>query len=86
MTDKTCLFNLSVIKKENIKMTLKEVYESLEQKGYNPVNQIVGYLMSGDAGYISGFQNAREKMRELDRADILEYLLLESMEKCDTLD
>jgi len=86
MTDKTSLFNLSVIKKENIKITLQEVFESLEQKGYNPVNQIVGYLMSGDAGYISSFQNAREKIIELDRADILEYLLLESLNKCDTLD
>lgn len=85
MTDKTCLFNLSVVKRENIKLTLKEVYESLEQKGYNPINQIVGYLMSGDASYISNFQNAREKIVELERADIIEYLLLESLKKCDTL-
>jgi len=83
MTDKTSLFNLSVIKKENIRITLKEVYESLELKGYNPMNQLVGYLMSGDPGYISSFQNAREKILELDRADILEYLLSETLKKCD---
>ncbi len=86
MTEETSLFNLSVIKKENIKITLKEIYTSLELKGYNPVNQLVGYLMSGDAGYISSFQNAREKILELDRADILEFLLIESMEKCDISD
>lgn len=79
MTEKTTLFNLSLIKKENIKVTLKEVYEDLELKGYNAKNQIIGYLMSGDATYISNFKNAREKIMELDRAEILEYLLEESM-------
>lgn len=79
MTEKTTLFNLSLIKKENIKVTLKEVYEDLELKGYNAKNQIIGYLMSGDAAYISNFKNAREKVLELDRAEILEYLLEESM-------
>lgn len=86
MVEETSLFNLSVIKKENIRLTLKEVYESLEQKGYNPINQIVGYLMSGEAGYISSFQNAREKILELDRADILEYLVAESLNPCDFSD
>lgn len=81
MTDKTSLFDISIIKKENIKLTLEEVYQSLEIKGYNPLNQLVGYLMSGDSGYISNFQNAREKIMELERADILEYLLLESLKK-----
>ena len=57
MTEKTTLFNLSLIKKENIKVTIKEVFESLEIKGYNPKNQIIGYLMSGDSSYISNFQN-----------------------------
>ena len=79
MTEKTTLFNLSLIKKENIKVTLKEVYEDLELKGYNAKNQVIGYLMSGDATYISNFKNAREKILELDRAEILEYLLEESM-------
>lgn len=83
MTDKTSLFNLSVIKKENIKLTLKEVYQSLELKGYNPINQLVGYLMSGDLGYISNFQDAREKISLLERADILEFLLKESLKECD---
>lgn len=83
MIDKTSLFNLSIIKKENIKLTLKEVYMSLELKGYNPINQLVGYLMSGDPGYISNYQNAREKILEIERADILEFLLKEGLKTCD---
>lgn len=79
MTEKTTLFDLSVVKKENIKVTLKEVFNDLRVKGYQPKNQIIGYLMSGDASYISNFNNAREKILELDRADILEYLLEESL-------
>ncbi len=86
MTEETSLFSISVIKKENIKTTLKEVCSSLEQKGYNALNQIAGYLISGDASYISSFQNAREKILELDRIDIIEYLLKESLKSCDTLD
>lgn len=85
MIEETSLFNLNVIKKESIRLTLKEIYQSLQEKGYNPVHQLVGYLMSGDAGYISQFQGAREKILELDRADILEFLLTESL-SCDISD
>jgi uncharacterized protein (UPF0297 family) len=79
MTEKTTLFDLSVVKKENIKTTLKEVMQDLTIKGYQAKNQVIGYLMSGDASYISSFQNARDKILELDRAEILEYLLEESL-------
>ena len=79
MTQKTTLFDLSVVKKENIKTTLKEVMQDLTIKGYQAKNQVIGYLMSGDASYISSFQNARDKILELDRAEILEYLVEESL-------
>ena len=79
MTEKTTLFDLSVVKNENIKTTLKEVMQDLTIKGYQAKNQVIGYLMSGDASYISSFQNARDKILELDRAEILEYLLEESL-------
>ncbi|MCI8466737.1 MAG: IreB family regulatory phosphoprotein [Bacilli bacterium] len=79
MTEKTTLFDLSVVKKENIKTTLKEVMQDLTIKGYQAKNQVIGYLMSGDASYISSFQNARDKILELDRAEILEYLVEESL-------
>ena len=56
---------------------IKEVAASLKEKGYNPINQIVGYLMSGDPGYISSYKDARNKILELDRAKIVEILLKE---------
>ena len=57
--------------------TLDEVYSALEERGYNPVNQIVGYLISGDPGYISSYKNARSKIQEVDRAKVVEILLQE---------
>ena len=56
---------------------LKEVCASLEERGYNPTNQIVGYLISGDPGYISSYKDARNKIQAVDRAKIVEILLLE---------
>ena len=53
--------------------------QDLTIKGYQAKNQVIGYLMSGDASYISSFQNARDKILELDRAEILEYLVEESL-------
>mgnify|MGYP003303520014 CR=1 FL=1 len=75
--EQTSLFNIEEIDSEIIRKTLNEVYKSLEERGYNPTNQIVGYLISGDPGYISNFQNARTKIQEIDRAKIVEILLTE---------
>ena len=75
--EQTSLFDLSKIDTENIRVTLKEVYSSLEERGYNPTNQIVGYLISGDPGYISSYKDARNKIQAVDRAKIVEILLLE---------
>lgn len=55
--------------------TLTEVIEILEERGYQPINQLVGYLMSGDPGYISSHKEARNKIQKFDRAKILEFLL-----------
>ena len=55
--------------------TIKEVSKSLEEKGYDSVNQIVGYLISGDPGYISSYKDARNKIQEVDRSKIVEILL-----------
>ena len=60
-----------------VESTIKEVSEILEERGYNPVNQIVGYLTSGDLGYISNHKNARNKMKEFDRCEVVEVLLKE---------
>ncbi len=77
LQEQTSLFDIQEIDAENIRETLKEVYESLEERGYNPTNQIVGYLISGDPGYISSYKDARSKIQEIDRAKIVEILLLE---------
>jgi len=54
---------------------LKEVYEALKEKGYNPINQLVGYILSGDPTYITNHKNARSMIRKLERDEILEELL-----------
>ena len=74
--DKTFLFDVKEIDTEMTRQVLKEVYESLEERGYNPTNQIVGYLISGDPGYISSYKDARTKIQEIDRAKIVEILLV----------
>ena len=75
--DKTSLFDIKKLDTKQTKETLKEVYDSLEERGYNPTNQIVGYLISGDPGYISSYKDARNKIQEIDRAKIVEILLSE---------
>lgn len=75
--EQTSLFDIRELDTELTRVTLKEVYEALEERGYNPTNQIVGYLISGDPGYISSYKDARSKIQEIDRAKIVEILLLE---------
>ena len=75
--DKTSLFNIADIDNKLVHDILSEVWESLEERGYNPSNQIVGYLISGDPGYISSYQDARNKIQQIDRAKIIEVLLQE---------
>ena len=75
--DKTSLFEVKTIDTELTRDILHEVYEALKERGYNPTNQIVGYLISGDPGYISSYKDARNKIQEIDRAKIVEILLTE---------
>lgn len=79
--EQTSLFDIREIDTELTRATLKEVYDSLEERGYNPTNQIVGYLISGDPGYISSYKDARNKIQEIDRAKIVEILLSEFQKK-----
>ncbi|HHY70272.1 MAG TPA: IreB family regulatory phosphoprotein [Thermoanaerobacterales bacterium] len=60
---------------------LREVSKALEEKGYNPINQIVGYLLSGDPAYITSHGNARNLIRKLERDELLEELLKNYIEK-----
>ena len=73
--EQTSLFNIQEIDSELTRKIVNEVYKSLEERGYNPTNQIVGYLISGDPGYISSYKDARNKIQEIDRAKIVEILL-----------
>lgn len=80
-SEQTSLFDITKIDTELVRETIGSVYESLEERGYNPTNQIVGYLISGDPGYISSYQDARSKIQEIDRAKIVEILLTEFQKK-----
>ena len=69
--------NFSVEKENNVKIkeTLKEVYDALVEKGYNPINQIVGYILSGDPTYITSHNDARNKIRQIERDELLEKMV-----------
>ena len=60
---------------DNVYNTLKEIYSNLEERGYDPLKQLVGYLSSGDPGYISSHLEARRKISSIDRSKILEVIL-----------
>ena len=77
MSSTTYLFDVKDIDNALVKSTIKEVCDALKERGYNPVNQLVGYLMSGDPGYISNHKEARNKILKIDRSKILEILLEE---------
>ena len=79
--ENTSLFSVQELDTEMTRVTLKEVYTAFEERGYNPINQIVGYLISGDPGYISSYKDARNKIQEIDRAKIVEILLVEFQNK-----
>lgn len=59
--------------------TIKQVIAILNEKGYNPINQIVGYLMSGDPGYITNYKNARNMLVSIERVKVLEVLVKETV-------
>jgi len=73
--DETKIFEQSDLNDALALAILKDVIESLEKRGYNPINQIVGYLMSGDLGYITSFEDARGKIGSIDRSKLLEVLV-----------
>ena len=73
--DKTKTYNSSDFQEELIAETIKEVAIILDDRGYNAINQIVGYLMSGDPGYISSHKEARNKITRFERTEILEVLV-----------
>lgn len=73
--EETRVYDSSEFQDEMISQVIKEVSQILEERGYNPINQIVGYLMSGDPGYISSHKEARTKLTKFERTKILEVLV-----------
>ena len=75
--DETLSFKVERESNEKIKEIMKEVYASLKEKGYNPINQIVGYILSGDPTYITSHNGARKLIRQIERDELLENKYLE---------
>ena len=81
MLEKTMIFSLGDEKDDQIKAGLTIVYDALRQKGYNPINQIVGYILSEDPTYITSYNNARSLICRLDRDELLQELLKTYLDK-----
>lgn len=77
----TQYFKTQKAQEVQVKDIIKEVYDALTQKGYNPVNQIVGYVMSGDPTYITSFNGARSLIMKVERDEIIEELLGDYIER-----
>ena len=73
--DETMSFKVERDKNSKAKEMLTEVYEALVEKGYNPINQIVGYILSGDPTYITSHNNARNLIRPIERDELLEKMV-----------
>ena len=77
MMDETVSFKVEKDKSVKAREILKEVYNALQEKGYNPINQIVGYILSGDPTYITSHNNARNLIRQIERDELLEKMVKE---------
>ena len=75
MMDKTMTFSIGDQTEQQIRATLTAVYDALKEKGYNPINQIVGYILSEDPTYITTHNNARNLIRRVDRDTLLQSLV-----------
>ncbi len=73
--DQTQTFSIEELKAKDMQNTLLAVYDALTEKGYNPISQIVGYILSEDPTYITTHRNARSLIRHLDRDELLKELV-----------
>ena len=80
MQDETTRFNMKMDKSVEVKEIMTEVLKALEEKGYNPVNQFVGYFLSGDPTYIKNHNSARGVIRRMERDELLEVIIREYLE------
>ena len=77
MTENTIKFTVPSDDKENMRKLLRGVYDALTEKGYNPINQIVGYLLTEDPTYITNYNNARAMICKIDRDELMQVLVRE---------
>ena len=77
MTDKTQRFTLRDEPETEMRRTLVAIYEALQEKGYNPISQLVGYILSEDPTYVTTHNNARSLVRRIDRDELLQILVKE---------
>ncbi len=75
MTDNTIKFTVPSDDKQHMRTVLRNVFDALNEKGYNPINQIVGYLLTEDPTYITNYNNARSMICKLDRDELLQELV-----------
>ena len=75
MTEKDTLKFIVATDDRDMRQTLRSVYEALTEKGYNPINQIVGYLLTEDPTYITNYNNARSMICKLDRDELMQQLV-----------
>ncbi len=75
MSDKTMTFSVNEDREAELKKNLAIIYDALVKKGYNPINQIVGYILSEDPTYITTYNNARSLVRHIDRDELLKVLV-----------
>lgn len=78
----TQFFNVQTEPETGVKLVLETVYDALKEKGYNPVNQIVGYIMSGDPTYITSHNSARSMIMKVERDELVEELLTSYIKNC----
>ncbi len=84
MTDKSTLkFTVPSEDKDNMRRILRNVFDALTEKGYNPINQIVGYLLTEDPTYITNYNNARSMICKIDRDELMQVLVREYLFKED---
>ena len=75
MTDSTIKFTVPSNDKDNMRRILRSVFDALNEKGYNPINQIVGYLLTEDPTYITNYNNARSMICKIDRDELMQDLV-----------
>ncbi len=84
--ENTVLFKVGAEEENQAKKVLLDVYRALKEKGYNPLNQLVGYLISGDPAYITSHRNSRSLIRQVERDDLLEEIVGSYLRQAEALE